>query len=311
MNRLPILGVFMACMLVGSVTSAFAATLWDFVVKAEFEEAKIAINERPVIFGTVMNHASKPVVGADVKIRFAGVVVSTTTDSNGGFRYEFGEQHIPGTFSVSVSAKVNDLKVFATTTLKVGDKDSTLGELYYNSEIYGNRMDGDHPSGDPYKALKLANYQKFIDEQSKRKQKQEYIESKSFDLEEKRGAARQSLDLALKERPVGSGVFQGADYERYLSKLDPRVKDTISGQLNYTKRIFYEAQYAMKSVLDNGGTMQEARKAYLEKLSTPKDQLIDIGDHNNTENHSKIKKSQDAKINSKKVKGLTLNKFLK
>jgi hypothetical protein len=285
--------------------------LWDFVVKAEFEQARIGINERPVIFGTVLNHASKPVVGAEVKIRFAGVVVSTTTDANGGFRYEFDEQHIPGTFSVSVSARVNDLKGFATTNLKVGDKTSTFGDLYYHAQTLENKTSVDDSSGDPYKALKLKHYQKFIDEQNKRKQKQEYIESKSFALEEKRTAAKQRLDLALKERPVGSGVYTGDEYEEYISKLDPRIKGTISNQLNYTKRIFEEAQYAMKSVLDNGGSVKDARKAYMEKLSTTKEQLIKIGDYNNTENYSKVKKPQDSKINSKKVNGLSLNKNLK
>ncbi len=311
MNHLPILGIALACILLGSISSAFAATLWDFVIKAEFEQAKIGINERPVIFGTVLNQASKPVVGAEVKIRFAGVVASTITDTQGGFRYEFGEQHIPGTFSVSVSARVNDLKGFATTTLKVGDKTTTFGDLYYHAQTLENKTKADDLTGDPYKALKLKHYQKFIEEQNKRKQKQEYVESKSFAQEEKRTVAKQRLDLALKERPVGSGVFSDEEYEKYISKLDPRIKDTISSQLNYTKRIFEEAQYAMKSVLDNGGSVQDARKAYIEKLSTTKEQLISIGDYNNTENHSKIKKPQDVKINSKKVNGLKLNKNLK
>ncbi len=310
MNRLVIIGVLLAVMLLGSVTSAFAATLWDFAVKAEFEQPRIGINDKPVIFGTVLNQASKPVIGADVKIRFAGVVASTLTDDKGGFRYEFGEQHIPGTFSVSVSAKVNDLKGFATTILKVGDKQSTFGDLYYHAQTVENRPDDGGLSGDPYKALKLKHYQKYVEEQNKRKQRQEYNEAKSFAIEEKRDAAKQRLDLALEERPVGAGVYTGDEYERYLSKLDPRIKDTISHQMNYTKRIYEEAQYAMKSVLDNGGSLQEARKAYLEKLSTTKEELAKIGD-NNTENYSKIKKVQDTKINSKKVNGLKLNKNLK
>jgi len=306
-----IIGVLLAGTLLGSIIPvAFAAMLWDFVVKAEFEQPRIAINEKPVIFGTVLNHASKPVAGADVKIRFAGNVASTVTDEQGKYRYEFGEQHIPGAFSVSISAKVNDLKGFSTTILRVGEKQSTFGDLYYHTQPMKNKTDVDI-TGDPYAALKLKNYQKFIEDQNKRQQKQEHIEAKSFAIEEKRGAAKQRLDLALKERPVGSGIYTGDDYERYLSKLDPRIKGAISHQMNYTKMIYEEAQYAMKSVLDNGGTLQDARKAYLEKLSTTKEDLIKIGDHNNTDNHSKIKKKQDSKINSKKVSGLKLNKYLK
>lgn len=310
MNRLGIAGVLLAGMLLGSATFTSAATLWDFVVKAEFEKPRIAVNEKPVIFGTVLNQASKPVQGAEVKIRFAGVVATTTTDSSGSFRYEFEEQNIPGTFSVSVSARINDLKGFATTTLRVGDKTSTFGDLYYHPQVFGNKTNLSDVSGDPYKALKLKHYQKFIEDQYKRKLKQEYIESKNFELGQKRESAKQQLELALKERPVGTGLYGGDEYERYIEKLDPRIKGTISGQLNYTKRIYEEAQYAMKSVLDNGGSIQEARKAYMEKLSTTKEQIIKMSD-NSTENHSKIKTKNDAKINSKKVTGLKLNKHLK
>lgn len=310
MNHLGIVGVLLAGMLLGSATFASAATLWDFIVKAEFEKPRIAVNEKPVIFGTVLNQASKPVQGAEVKIRFAGVVASTTTDSSGGFRYEFEEQNIPGTFSVSVSARANDLKGFATTTLRVGDKISTFGDLYYHPQAFGNKTGVPDVSGDPYKALKLKHYQKFLEDQNKRKLKQEHAESKNFEMGQKRESAKQQLELALKERPVGAGVYGGEEYERYIENLDPRIKATISGQLNYTKRIFEEAQYAMKSVLDKGGSMQEARKAYMEKLSTTKEQLIKMSD-NGTENHSEIKPKKDAKINSKKVSGLKLNKYLK
>jgi hypothetical protein len=311
LNRITILAILLAFILVANATYASAATLWDLIIKAEFEQSAIGLNESPVIFGTVLNQASKPVSGAEIKIRFGGSSVVTTTDSQGNFRYEFEPQTHQGTFSVSISAKLNNWKGFATTTLKVGDEVSTFNEIYYKSQMAEAKADKDSLAGDPYKALKLSHYQKFIEEQNKIKQKQINIESKKVELSEKRDIAKQKLEEALKERPIGAGIYTGDEYERYLEKLDPRIKSTISYQLNYTKRIFEEAQYAMKSVLDNGGSAQEARKAYLEKLSTTKEQIIKVGDYNNTESHSKIKTAQDAKINSKKVKGLTLNKNLK
>jgi hypothetical protein len=67
----------------------------------------------------------------------------------------------------------------------------------------------------------------------------------------------------------------------------------------------------MKAVLDNGGSLEDARKAYFEKLSVTKEELLDVNDYNNTKNYSKIKTNDDKNINSKKVKGLTVNKNLK
>ena len=297
--------------LMSGAAHASGFTLWDLMIKANFEQDRIRVGESPVIFGIVLNQASKPVPGAEVKIRFAGVSAVTTTDEQGKFRYEFEPQTHQGTFSVSIAAKVNDLKGFTTSSLRVGEEPTTFNEVYYKSQMSNANTDKDSLSGDPYKALKLKHYQRFIEEQNKIKEKQGIIESKKNDLGEKRDFARERLDATLRERPVGAGVYVGKDHDRYIEKLDPRIKDTIAYQLNYTKRIFEEAQYAMKSVLDNDGTVQEARKAYLEKLATPREQLIEIGDYSNTASHSKIKESQDAKINSKKVKGLTLNKNLK
>ena len=82
--------------------------------------------------------------------------------------------------------------------------------------------------------------------------------------------------------------------------------------MEYTTQLYELAQYEMKKVLDNGGSLQDAKKVYFEKLATSKDEVEKIGSTNNTENHSKIvKKTHDSKVNSKKVKGLKYNKNLK
>lgn len=279
---------------------ASAATLWDFVIKAELKKEEITIHEKPVVFGKVLDQASKPVSDVKVTIRFSNQSATVISDSEGSFKHEFGEQAMPGVFTVNIFAEAENKKGFSKLTLKVGNQSTTFGEIYYRANEFNVT------TNDPYSALKLKHYLEYLEEQNKRKQRQLENEAEKLKWKEKRELAQQRLQEALEERYYGPGVISGEQYERYLSTVNPKIRDTISSQLNYTKQIYEEAKAAMKEVLDNGGSLQEARKVYFEKLSVTRDELNAINDVNNTENHSKIKTNADKKINSKKVKGLTL-----
>lgn len=288
--------------LISGATLAYAATLWDFVINAELEEDEIELYEKPVVFGQVLDQASKPVSDVKVTMRFSNQSATIFSDSEGNFRYEFDEQKLAGIFTVNIFAETEDKKGFSKLTLKIGSQSTTFGEIYYKSN------DFDVTTNDPYAALKLKHYLKYLEEQNARQQKQLEIEAKKIEWEEKRNLAQQKLEEALAERYYGPGVISAEQQQRYLSTVNPKIRDTISSQLNYTKQLYAEAKAAMKEVLDNGGSLQEARKVYFEKLSVTRDEISDFNDSNNTANHSKIKTNEDKKINSKKVKGLTLKK---
>jgi hypothetical protein len=291
-------------LLIGN-SGAFAAKPWDLIISAKFEQSQIEITERPVLVGTITDQKGEPIFGAKVNIRFANESVITTTDEDGNFRYEFGTQDHEGMFVASISASVADLKGLSKTTLKIGSGVSTFGDLYYTKNFDANLKN------DTYAALKQKQYQKFVEEQNKRKQKQYDIEAKKLAMQEKRSIIDQKRNDAINATKPGSGVYSYEDQERYISKLNPKIRDTVKAQMEYTRQIYEEAKYEMKKVLDGGGSLEDAKKAYFDKLASTQDQVQKIGGENNTENHSKIKKSQDAKINSKKVKGLTYNKYFK
>ncbi|WP_148550810.1 carboxypeptidase-like regulatory domain-containing protein [Candidatus Nitrosotenuis cloacae] len=295
----------MAAILVFGTTTSFAAKPWDLVIKAQFEEDQIEANQKPVIYGSVTDQVGRPVSGVELKIRFADNSITTTTDEEGNFRHEFGEQTSQGIFSVNISATLYDLKGFASTTLKVGKTVSTFDDIYYTKDF-----DKDLKN-DPYKALKQKQYQKFIEDQNKRKLKQNEIEAKKMALQDKRDTASQKRSDAINATKPGAGVYSYDEQNKYISKIDPRAKDTIRAQMDYTRQVYEEAKYEMQKVLENGGSLADAKKAYFDKIASTQNEIGDVGSANNTENHSKIKKHQDSKINSKKVKGLTYNKNLK
>lgn len=303
--RYSIIAIALAAILVFGTTTSFAAKPWDLVIKAQFEEDQIEANQKPVIYGSVTDQVGRPVSGVELKIRFADNSITTTTDDEGNFRHEFGEQTSQGIFSVNISATLYDLKGFTSTTLKVGKTVSTFDDIYYTKDF-----DKDLKN-DPYKALKQKQYQKFIEDQNKRKLKQNEIEAKKMALQDKRDTASQKRSDAINATKPGAGVYSYDEQNKYISKIDPRVKDTIRAQMDYTRQVYEEAKYEMQKVLENGGSLADAKKAYFDKIASTQDEISDVGSANNTENHSKIKKHQDSKINSKKVKGLTYNKNLK
>ncbi len=303
--RYSIISIALAAILVFGTTTSFAAKPWDLIIKAQFEEDQIEANQKPVIYGSVTDQVGRPVSGVELKIRFADNSITTTTDEEGNFRHEFGEQTSQGVFSVNISATLYDLKGFASTTLKVGKTVNTFDDIYYTKDF-----DKDLKN-DPYKALKQKQYQKFIEDQNKRKLKQNEIEAKKMALQDKRDAASQKRSDAINATKPGAGVYSYDEQNKYISKIDPRVKDTIRAQMDYTRQVYEEAKYEMQKVLESGGSLADAKKAYFDKIASTQNEIGDVGSANNTENHSKIKKHQDSKINSKKVKGLTYNKNLK
>lgn len=299
MKQIALAGIVVFAML-GTISYAYASQ-YDFIVSAKMEQDQIEIGQKPVVFGTVADGVLRPASGVTVKITFGANSQVTTTDQDGKFRLEFSEQTSPGTFSVTVFAKQDAKKGFGSTTLRISKQATTFGDLYYDSNLASLASQ----KNDPYQALKLKNYEKFLEEKKKTFQKQMNIEAKKMALQEKKSLADQDLNKTIVERAPGPGSFSGYKYDRYVSGLNPNVRDNIVNQIDHTKNIVEEARAAMKLVLDNGGTLAEAQKIYFEKLTINRDSMEKIVNINATENHSTIKKHVEPAAN-KKVKGLAV-----
>jgi len=303
--NLQVLAISLAIILLFGNTMAFAAKPWDLVITAKFEQAEIEPGQSPVILGTITDQKGDPIYGATVEIRFADKSISTKTDDDGSFRYEFGTQYSQGTFSANIFAKIYDLKGFGKASVKIGTNVSTFDDLYYSADFDKSYKN------DTFKSLKQKQYQKFIEDQNKRKAKQTEILAKKMAHQEIQQTAKQKLDSAINETKPGGGVYSTDAQEKYLSKVNPKFKDVAKFQMDRTRQIYEEAKYEMQKILDSGGSLEDAKKAYFDKLATTNDEIQNVGKQNNTENHSKIKTPEKSKINSKKVHGLKYNKFFK
>ncbi|HSD04410.1 MAG TPA: carboxypeptidase-like regulatory domain-containing protein [Nitrosopumilaceae archaeon] len=80
------------------------SAMGKLLVTVKPEKTPLSAREYPVIIGTVTDEASKPIGNAKVKLTFAREVITTTTDSNGIFRYESARPSSPGQYAINVVA---------------------------------------------------------------------------------------------------------------------------------------------------------------------------------------------------------------
>ena len=99
-------------------------------------------------------------------------------------------------------------------------------------------------------------------------------------LEQQRVIAKNLRNQAIKEFNPGAGTFTGYQYDNYINSLNPEIRDLVASQLNFTKNTFEEAQKLRDEILANGGTYEEARQAYLDMISLPKEVLEQFNQEN-------------------------------
>lgn len=289
MQRLAFLIITIVCISLFSNIPTAEPVLWDLLITVNLEKDPLEVHEKPVVIGTIVDHAGKPVTEAEVKIRFEKESVITSTDAKGDFRYEFEEwQGNPGRYIVNVMATSSNDKIgLASTTFLIRGPISISSQSSYNLELNNlsrfENINPDELEGDPIELILYNYYQdlksKYLDEVAKQKELEEY---QAF-LEQQRAIEYDLQQKIIEEKNPGAGTYSGPMYDQYVSNLDLTVKDIIVNQLNYTIIMFTEAQLAMEEVLKNGGTLEEARQAYYEKASIPRDLMNSLTTINTTE----------------------------
>ena len=83
-----------------------------------------------------------------------------------------------------------------------------------------------------------------------------------------------SLLKSLDERPLVTRDFHDSTkLGKFLQNLDDDKRTLFELQLNSTKLRFLEAQNIMQNILNNGGTTNDARAAYLDYLSITQEEM--------------------------------------
>jgi molecular chaperone DnaK (HSP70) len=129
-------------------------------------------------------------------------------------------------------------------------------------------------------ALKiLQNIEKNKQQESERLKKlQERDEQQKF-IERQREIANQNLlnDLSMWFEQLDPFNPRNA-FASFASQMDSAVQDIYWAQFNFTETKTREGLAALQAVLDNGGSEQDARKAFYETAATPREHLLKIND---------------------------------
>ena len=274
-----ILGISLfAVLIMTSFVPNSEAELWELIVDLEMEKSVINSGDSLTVSGIVVDHSYQPVRGAEVLIRAGADTTKAFTDPHGKFWANFVEfNRVPGTYIINVVVSSEGRTGLSSIEFKVLGNSSpilSLQEKLSTDEarkyIASNPEDFEH---DPIGMMLSKYYHGLLDELIEEKRKERIKVKEQIKIDEQKAIADKLKQQDIEEWNPRFGLYDGKQYEYYMNSLDPKIRETIDVQLNFTKNMFLEAQKIKNEILANGGTHEEARKAYLDKMSISKETL--------------------------------------
>jgi len=276
-NKAVVIGLF-SLLMVFSFIPASQAVLWELVIDLNVEKGVINSGETVVVTGTIVDHAYKPIRGAEVFIRAGSDTTKAFTDIDGTFKGEFKDfQRIPGTYIVNVIASWYGMTGLKSTDFQVKgnvSQFSILQEKLSTGEAikYLSANESDFEKN-PIGQTLFKYYHGLLEELVlEKKENMKPLEHQIF-VEEQRKISEELRNQRIEEFDPGAGTYGGYRYDDYIRGINPEIRDLVISQLEFTKNKFEEAQKIRDEILVNGGTFEEARQAYLDMLSIPKEKL--------------------------------------
>ncbi|MCV0392073.1 MAG: carboxypeptidase-like regulatory domain-containing protein [Nitrosopumilus sp.] len=265
-------------MILSSFIPNSEAKLWELIIDMNVEKAAIYSGESLVITGKVVDHAYKPIQGAEVLIRTGSDTTKTFTDPWGVFRGEFKDlQKTPGIYSINVVASWYGMTGLTSTQFQVKGEISQISSLQekLNTEQAIRYLSADESdfAKDPIGQTLFKYYHGLLYELILEQKEAIKPVADQVYIEQQRQISNVLRDQAIEEFNPGPGVYSGYQYEDYINGVNPEIRELIVSQLNFTKNSFEQAQSIREQIIENGGTYEEARAAYLSIISIPKEVL--------------------------------------
>ena len=278
------------------------AELWELIIELNVEKGIVQSGETVVVTGKVVNHAYKPIRGAEVFIRAGAETTKVFTDPWGVFKGEFKDfQRIPGTYTVNVISSWYGMTGLSSAQFQVKGDVSPVSELQEKlstdeARKYLGSKESDFEKN-PIGQTLFKYYHGLLDKLTLEQKEASKPLAEQLFIEQQKKIANDLRDKAIEELKPGFGTYGGYQYENYISALNPEIRDTIINQLNFTKNTFEEAQKIRSEIIANGGTVEEARQAYLDMISLPKE-ILEEFNQKGTNEVEEINENQTSEENS-------------
>ena len=265
-------------MIVSSIPDS-EAKLWDMVIDVKFLHDSIEQGKNPIIMGTIVDHAYKPMSHVDVKVTFAGQSYLLKTDSQGEFGKQLdGSELKSRTYSANIFATTEDgKKGMAKTTLNIEgyvNKSAKFDRQLEYLEIVNDTSKLRNNPNDPISKILYEYYLELQENSINEKHIETSLDLPQKKIREARQMVYENLVKELEERPqITKQFYDSPKLIKFLHGLDDKTQIIFELQLNSTKVRFFEAQIVMNEILENGGTMNDARQAYLEHISISQNEM--------------------------------------
>jgi len=261
------------------------AELWEFVVELDMEKGVVNSGDTVIITGKVVDHAYHPTRGVEVLVRTGADTTKAFTNPDGEFKAQFVDfQRVPGTYIVNVVASWYGMTGMASTEFQVKGDSSPVSILQQQlstdqARKYLSSNENDFEKN-PIGQTLFKYYHGLLDQLIAEKKEANKPNEDQIFLEQQRRIAENLRNQAIEEYKPGYGTYGGYKYENYIAGLNPEIRDLVVNQLSFTQNNFLDAQKIRAEIIENGGTYEEARQAYLDRLTIPKEILEKFNENN-------------------------------
>ena len=278
-----VIGLFSFLVLISFIQTS-QAELWEFLVEANVENSIVHPGDTVVVTGKVVDQAYKSTRGVEILIRTGSETTKAFTSPDGTFRGEFADfQRIPGTYVVNVIASWYGMTGLTSTQFLMKGDSQTGGAIIEKlSTDEARKYLGSNESDfkkNPIGQMLFKYYHGLHDELVKEKKIASEYNKEQVLIDKQRAIAENLKNNALAQFNPEAGIYDGYQYEQYIHSLNPKIREMINSQLDFTKNNFMDAQNIREQILANGGTYEEARQAYLDRISVPKKTLDEFNEN--------------------------------
>ncbi len=270
MKIAPVFAIMVSSIFLIHTAYAFVP-MGSLVVTVNPEKSSLESSEIPVIVGTITNQASNPIEDVQVSISTSYGTFQTTTDSEGKFRYQYPNTVLPAEYLVNIKAEKDGYRAgLGSTTFFVNGVPT---QPQYNSVTTSEN----NTSQDPVAAKILKNIEIAKKIQAEQDAKIKQIEEEKKFQEEQRALANQQIQVDLQSWFDQFNPFTPRNaYAIFVSQVNQTVQGIFWGQFNFTEQKTNDGLSARDHVLANGGTADQARKAFIQNASSSKSEIVQV-----------------------------------
>jgi len=245
----------------------------NLVVIVKPEKSFVESGQIPVLVGNVTDQAGKPVSNAQVYVSTSLGISTLSTDTDGKFRYQYPSPLGPAQYLVNVHAqKASYGTGLSSTTFFVKGVHLASAQQYNSKTMSGAKINQDPVASKILQNIEIAKRQQAAQEAKLKQIEQE----KKFE-EGQRQLANSQLQLDLQGWFAQLNPFTPRNaYATFVSQVNQTVQTIFWGQFNFTEQKTNQGLSAKTQVLQNGGSSEQARKAFIQNSSSTRAEIVQV-----------------------------------